>query len=162
MITVDGYSPSGNCHEPHMLPGHLGRDHRWGETDSAHGRTRTAEDLAKNWNGRVPLIETDDGRILLESKPILFWLAERTTRGSAETTTDSPTSRCSGVRTGLMMAGSCSTRIRISRRGWTAFARNRRLLRCHRSPPRTLHSSFSRRVPRVAHARIVLGFELLF
>ena len=78
MITVYGYSPSGNCHKLRMLLGHLGRPYRWIETDSAHGQTRTPEYLAKNPNGRVPLIETDDGRILVESNAILCWLAEGT------------------------------------------------------------------------------------
>jgi glutathione S-transferase len=78
MITVYGYSPSGNCHKLRMLLGHLGRDYRWIETDSAHGETRTPEYLAKNPNGRVPMVEADDGRILVESNAILCWLAEGT------------------------------------------------------------------------------------
>ena len=78
MITVYGYSPSGNCHKLRMLLAHLERDQRWIETDSAHGATRTPEYLAKNPNGRVPMIELDDGRILAESNAILCWLAEGT------------------------------------------------------------------------------------
>ena len=78
MITIHGYSPSGNCHKLRMLFGHLGRDYRWIETDSAHGATRTPEYLAKNPNGRVPMIETDDGRSMVESNAILCWLADGT------------------------------------------------------------------------------------
>jgi glutathione S-transferase len=78
MLTVYGYSPSGNCHKLRMLLSHLGRDYRWIETDSAHGATRTPEYLAKNPNGRVPLIELDDGRIMVESNAILYWLADGT------------------------------------------------------------------------------------
>ena len=82
MITVYGYSPSGNCHKLRMLLGHLGRaegrDFRWIETDSAHGATRTPEYLAKNPNGRVPMIELDDGRRMVESNAILCWLADGT------------------------------------------------------------------------------------
>lgn len=78
MITIHGYSPSGNCHKLRMLLGHLGREHRWVETDSAQGATRTAEYLAKNPNGKVPMLETEDGRILVESNAILVWLAEGT------------------------------------------------------------------------------------
>ena len=82
MITVYGYSPSGNCHKLRMLLGHLGRrldqDFRWIETDSAHGATRTPEYLAKNPNGKVPMIETDDGRVMVESNAILAWLADGT------------------------------------------------------------------------------------
>ncbi len=61
-----------------MMLSHLGREHRWIEIDSAHGATRTPEYLAKNPNGRVPMIELDDGRILTESNAILCWLAEGT------------------------------------------------------------------------------------
>jgi glutathione S-transferase len=78
MLTVYGYSPSGNCHKLRMMLGHIGREHRWIETDSAHGATRTPEYLAKNPNGRVPMVELDDGRILTESNAVLFWLAEGT------------------------------------------------------------------------------------
>ncbi|HVV97919.1 MAG TPA: glutathione S-transferase family protein [Rhodanobacteraceae bacterium] len=78
MITVSGYSPSGNCHKLRMLLGHLGREHRWIEIDSAHGATRTPEYLAKNPNGKVPMIETDDGRVMVESNAILTWLADGT------------------------------------------------------------------------------------
>jgi glutathione S-transferase len=78
MITIYGYSPSGNCHKLRMLLGHLGRDYRWVETDSAHGATRTSEYLAKNPNGKVPMIVLDDGRVMVESNAILYWLAEGT------------------------------------------------------------------------------------
>jgi glutathione S-transferase len=82
VITVYGYSPSGNCHKLRMLLGHLGRqpdrDFRWVETDSAHGATRTPQYLAKNPNGRVPMIELDDGRRMVESNAILAWLADGT------------------------------------------------------------------------------------
>lgn len=78
MISVHGYSPSGNCHKLRMLLEHLGRAYRWIETDSAHGATRTPEYLAKNPNGRVPMIETADGRRMVESNAILTWLADGT------------------------------------------------------------------------------------
>src|SRR5688572_16493979 len=78
MITVYGYSVSGNCHKLRLLLEQLGRDYRWIEVDSAQGQTRTPEYLAKNPNGRVPMIELEDGRILVESNAILFFLAEGT------------------------------------------------------------------------------------
>ena len=78
MITVYGYSPSGNCHKLRMLLTHLGREFRWIEVDSAHGATRTPEYLAKNPNGKVPMIELDDGRVMVESNAILCWLADGT------------------------------------------------------------------------------------
>ncbi len=78
MITVYGFSPSGNCHKVRLLLEQLGRDYRWVEKRSDDGSTRTPEFLAKNPNGKVPLIELDDGRVLTESNAILHWLADGT------------------------------------------------------------------------------------
>jgi glutathione S-transferase len=78
MITIYGFSPSGNCHKVRLLLEQLGRDYRWIETRSDDGSTRTAEFLAKNPNGKVPLVQLDDGRTLAESNAILHWLAEGT------------------------------------------------------------------------------------
>jgi len=78
VISVYGYSPSGNCHKLRLLLTQLKREFRWVETDSAHGATRTPEYLAKNPNGKVPMVELADGRILTESNAILCWLAEGT------------------------------------------------------------------------------------
>ena len=78
MITLHGFSPSGNCQKVRLLLEQLGRGYRWVEVDSANGGTRTAEFLAKNPNGKVPMLETDDGRVLVESNAMLFWLAEGT------------------------------------------------------------------------------------
>ena len=78
MITVHGFSSSGNCHKVRLLLEQLGRDYRWIEIDSSKGETRMPGFLAKNLNGRVPIIELDDGRILAESNAILCWLAEGT------------------------------------------------------------------------------------
>ncbi|HEX5122521.1 MAG TPA: glutathione S-transferase family protein [Rhodanobacteraceae bacterium] len=78
VITIYGYSPSGNCHKLRMILSHLGRDYRWIEVESPYGATRTPEYLAKNPNGKVPMIETDDGRTMVESNAILTWLADGT------------------------------------------------------------------------------------
>lgn len=75
-VAVYGYSVSGNCHKLRLLLEQLGRDYRWIETDSSKGDTRTPEYLAKNPNGKVPMLELDDGRILVESNAILHYLAE--------------------------------------------------------------------------------------
>jgi glutathione S-transferase len=75
-ITVHGMSMSGNCYKLRLLLEQLGREYRWIEVDSVRGDTRTAEFLAKNPNGKVPLIELEDGRVLVESNAILCWLAE--------------------------------------------------------------------------------------
>ena len=78
MTTIHGYSPSGNCHKLRLLLEQLGRPYRWVEVDIARGLTRTPAYLAKNPNGRVPMLELDDGRVLVESNAILHWLAEGT------------------------------------------------------------------------------------
>lgn len=78
MITVHGFSPSGNCHEVRMLLEQLGRPYVWIETDSSKGATRTPEYLAKNPNGKVPMLEREDGSVLVESNAILCWLADGT------------------------------------------------------------------------------------
>ena len=77
-ITVYGFSPSGNCHKVRLLLEQLGRAYRWSEVRSDDGSTRTPEFLALNPNGKVPLVQLEDGRTLTESNAILFWLAEGT------------------------------------------------------------------------------------
>jgi len=76
MITVYGMKTSGNCYKVQLLLEELGRPYRWIEVDSAAGETRTADYLSKNPNGKVPLLELDDGRRLAESNAILCYLAE--------------------------------------------------------------------------------------
>ena len=78
MITVYGFSPSGNCHKVRLLLEQLGQAYRWVETDSSAGATRTPAYLAKNPNGKVPIVEREDGAVLAESNGILCWLAEGT------------------------------------------------------------------------------------
>jgi glutathione S-transferase len=76
MLTVYGMKASGNCYKVQLLLELLGRPYRWVEVNSAAGETRTPEFLAKNPNGRVPLLELEDGRRLPESNAILCFLAE--------------------------------------------------------------------------------------
>ncbi len=78
IVTVHGYSASGNCHKVRLVLEQLGRPYRWVEVDSPNGGTRTPEFLAKNPNGKVPLLEREDGRVLVESNAMLLWLAEGT------------------------------------------------------------------------------------
>ncbi|HYG06072.1 MAG TPA: glutathione S-transferase family protein [Stenotrophomonas sp.] len=77
-LTVYGMSTSGNCYKVRLLLEQLGSRYAWEEIDSAGGQTRTPEYLAKNPNGKVPMVERDDGRVLVESNAILYWLAEGT------------------------------------------------------------------------------------
>ena len=76
LITIYGMQISGNCYKLKLLLEQLGTDYRWIEIDSAHGDTRTPQFLAMNPNGRVPILQLEDGRILAESNAILCYLAE--------------------------------------------------------------------------------------
>ena len=78
-VTIHGMSTSGNCHKVRLLLEQRGRPYTWIEVDSAHGGTRTPEYLAKNPNGKVPMLERVDGSVLVESNAILSWLAEGST-----------------------------------------------------------------------------------
>jgi glutathione S-transferase len=78
MITIYGMTDSGNCYKPRLLLAKLGRSFRHIETNSNDGSTRSPEFLAKNPNGKVPLMELEDRRLLAESNAILLYLAEGT------------------------------------------------------------------------------------
>lgn len=78
MITIYGMTDSGNCYKPRLLMAKLGLPFKHVETSSRDGTTRSAAYLAKNANGKVPLLELEDGRFLAESNAILLHLAEGT------------------------------------------------------------------------------------
>lgn len=71
-----GMSGSGNCWKPATLMDQLGVAYEWIETDIVNGASRTAEFLARNPNGRVPLLEIEPGQYLAESNAMLCYLAE--------------------------------------------------------------------------------------
>jgi glutathione S-transferase len=50
-------------------------EHQWIHVDIRAGETGTPEFLAKNPNGKIPLLELDDGRSLSESNAIINFLA---------------------------------------------------------------------------------------
>jgi glutathione S-transferase len=72
--------PSGNAYKVSLLLNHLAIDHDVEALDilATPAETRRPEFLAKNPNGRVPVLELDDGTCLPESNAILFYLAENT------------------------------------------------------------------------------------
>lgn len=78
MIRIYGMGDSGNCYKPRLLMALLGRPFEHVETNSRDGTTRTAAYLAKNANGKVPLLELEDGRCVAESNAILLYLGEGT------------------------------------------------------------------------------------
>ncbi len=67
---------SGNSYKPRLLMAKLGIDCDLVEVSSRDGSTRSANFLARNPIGKVPLLELDDGRYLAESNAILLYLAE--------------------------------------------------------------------------------------
>ena len=69
---------SGNGYKPRLLLSHLGRTYERIEVDILSGETRTPEFLAMNPNGRIPLLELENGVFVSESNAILFYLAEGT------------------------------------------------------------------------------------
>src|SRR5437867_12388958 len=72
------YLPSGNGYKVRLLLAQLGHRFTLIEKDIAKGATRTPEFLAINPNGRIPVLELDDGRHLPESHAILSYLAAGT------------------------------------------------------------------------------------
>jgi len=69
---------SGNCYKVRLCAHQLGIALRLKDYGLKDGTTRTPEFLAKNPNGRVPVLEFGDGRFLPESGAILWYLAEGT------------------------------------------------------------------------------------
>ncbi|GAB1146671.1 MAG: hypothetical protein SwBeaBPW_09600 [Shewanella algae] len=60
--------------------------HEWIHLDILAGDTGTLSFLQKNPNGKIPLLELDDGRCLSESNAILNYLAHGTELLTASTT----------------------------------------------------------------------------
>ena len=67
---------SGNGYKPRLLLAHLGQACERIEVDILKAETRTPEFLARNPNGRIPVLELEDGACIAESNAILFYLAE--------------------------------------------------------------------------------------
>lgn len=70
------YRPSGNGYKVRLVAALLGIDLDIVELDIDRRETRTPAFLEKNPNGRVPLLEMEDGRRLAESNAIMLYLAE--------------------------------------------------------------------------------------
>ncbi len=67
---------SGNCYKVRLTAHLVGQLLEIVDMDVIKAETRTPAFLAKNPNGRVPLLELDDGRFLAESNAIICYLAE--------------------------------------------------------------------------------------
>jgi glutathione S-transferase len=78
MLRVYGDIQSGNCYKIKLLASHLSIAHEWIHIDILKQETHTPEFLARNPNGKIPVIVLDDGRVLTESNAILAYLAHGT------------------------------------------------------------------------------------
>ncbi|MEO6027837.1 MAG: glutathione S-transferase family protein [Candidatus Binatia bacterium] len=72
------YLPSGNGYKVRLLLAQLAVAFELVPLDIVKGETRTPEFLAKNPNGRIPLLEVEPGKFLAESNAILFYLSDGT------------------------------------------------------------------------------------
>ena len=72
------YLSSGNGYKVRLLLAQLDVTYERIERDIMTGQTRTPEYLAINPNGRIPVLELEDGRRLAESNAIMVYLAEDT------------------------------------------------------------------------------------
>lgn len=75
-MKVYGDYYSGNCYKVALLCNHLGISHDWVAIDILAGESHTPEFEVKNPNGKIPMLELDDGRVLTESNAILNYLAD--------------------------------------------------------------------------------------
>ena len=75
-MQIYGDSISGNCLKVKWVADLRGLSYRWIETSVLDGATRTADYLAMNPAGQVPLVRFDDGRCLAQSNAIMLAFAE--------------------------------------------------------------------------------------
>ena len=78
MVRLYDYLPSGNGYKVRLLLSQLGIPFERVEVDILRGESRTPEFLARNPNGRIPVLEVEPGVFLAESNAILCYLAEGT------------------------------------------------------------------------------------
>jgi glutathione S-transferase len=76
MYKVYGDYNSGNCYKIKLMLALLGIEYHWVPVDILNGETQTAAFLEKNPNGKIPVLELEDGTCLWESNAILNFLAD--------------------------------------------------------------------------------------
>jgi glutathione S-transferase len=77
-MKIYGDARSGNCDKVRVVADHLRLPYDWVEVDILNGGTRTAEFLAMNPQGQVPVLALADGRSLAQSGAIMRYLAAGT------------------------------------------------------------------------------------
>jgi len=75
---VYGDDRSGNCYKVKLMLHLLGREYEWIPVDILRGESREEWFRKKNPNGKIPVLELEDGSCLWESNAILNFLAEGT------------------------------------------------------------------------------------
>ena len=79
MLILHDNTESGNAYKARLLLSLLGLDFKTIQYDVVTGATRTPEYLANiNKNGRIPVLQVEDGRCLAESNAILYYMAQDT------------------------------------------------------------------------------------
>lgn len=77
VLKIYGSAVSGNCWKCKWVADRVGHANEWIEKDIFKGETRTAEFLAMNPAGQVPVVVLPDGRVLAQSNAIILYLAEQ-------------------------------------------------------------------------------------
>jgi glutathione S-transferase len=72
------HGSSGNCLKVRLILRALDLPYESVEVDLFRGETRTDEHFARNPDGRIPVLETDEGELIPESGAILLHLGEGT------------------------------------------------------------------------------------
>jgi glutathione S-transferase len=75
-MKIYGDAKSGNCYKIKLLCALLSIEHEWIAVDILRGESRSAEFLAMNPNGQIPVCITDDDAILTQSNAILYYLGQ--------------------------------------------------------------------------------------
>jgi glutathione S-transferase len=73
---VYGDYRSGNCYKIKLMLHLLGQDYEWVPVDILRGESREEAFLKKNPNGKIPVLELEDGSCVWESNAILNYLAD--------------------------------------------------------------------------------------
>lgn len=74
-MKIYGDKRSGNCYKIQLVCALLNISYQWIDVDILNGDTRNNLFLQKNPNGKIPLLELDDGRCIVESNAIVNYLA---------------------------------------------------------------------------------------
>lgn len=77
-LTLHAMQRSANCYKVRLALAHLGLPFELRDVDILRGDTRTPDFLEMNPRGRVPVLQLDDGTVLIESNAILMYLGEGT------------------------------------------------------------------------------------